>query len=70
MLRKLLVIGCIVASSFMTKVFAATYDFPMEGSSMVGNAQYHVIEKGETLAQIAKQYDIGFLGLMAANKGV
>ncbi|RAS69674.1 L,D-transpeptidase YcfS [Vibrio diazotrophicus] len=37
---------------------------------MVGNAQYHVIEKGETLAQIAKQYDIGFLGLMAANKGV
>ena len=70
MLRKLLVIGYIVASSFMTKVFAATYDFPMEGSSMVGNAQYHVIEKGETLAQIAKQYDIGFLGLMAANKGV
>lgn len=70
MLRKLLVIGCIVASSFMTKVFAATYDFPMEGSSMVGNAQYHVVEKGETLAQIAKQYDIGFLGLMAANKGV
>lgn len=70
MLRKLLVIGCIVASSFMAKVFAATYDFPMEGSSMVGNAQYHVIEKGETLAQIAKQYDIGFLGLMAANKGV
>ncbi|MFV0446969.1 MAG: L,D-transpeptidase family protein [Vibrio sp.] len=70
MLRKLLVVGCIVASSFMTKVLAATYDFPMEGSSMVGNAQYHVIEKGETLAQIAKQYDIGFLGLMAANKGV
>ncbi|MGY2574622.1 L,D-transpeptidase family protein [Vibrio sp. C8] len=70
MLRKLLVIGCIVASSFMTKVLAATYDFPMEGSRMVGNAQYHVIEKGETLAQIAKQYDIGFLGLMAANKGV
>ncbi|NIY94473.1 L,D-transpeptidase family protein [Vibrio diazotrophicus] len=70
MLRKLLVIGCIVASSFMTKVLAATYDFPMEGSSMVGNAQYHVVEKGETLAQIAKKYDIGFLGLMAANKGV
>ncbi|WP_165313258.1 L,D-transpeptidase family protein [Vibrio ziniensis] len=70
MLRKLLVIGCILASSVMTKVFAATYDFPMEGSSMVGNAQYHVVEKGETLAQIAKQYDIGFLGLMAANKGV
>ncbi len=70
MLRKLLVIGCIFASSVMTKVFAATYDFPMEGSSMVGNAQYHVVEKGETLAQIAKRYDIGFLGLMAANKGV
>lgn len=70
MLRKLFVISCVVATCLVTKVFAATYDFPMEGSSMVGNTQYHVIEKGETLAEIAKKYDVGFLALMAANKGV
>ncbi len=70
MLRKFLLIGCVVASSYVANVFAAIYDWPIEGSSMVGSTQYHVIEKGETLAQIAKKYDIGFLGLMAANKGV
>lgn len=70
MLRKFLLIGCVVASSYVANVFAATYDWPIEGSSMVGSTQYHVIEKGETLAEIAKKYDVGFLGLMAANKGV
>ncbi len=70
MLRKFLLIGCIVASSYVTNVFAATYDWPMSGSSMVGSTQFHEIEKGETLAQIAKKYDVGFLALMAANKGV
>nr|WP_216611945.1 L,D-transpeptidase family protein [Vibrio sp. RE86] len=43
---------------------------PIEGSSIVGRTQYHQIEKGDTLANIAKQYDVGFLSLMAANKGV
>ncbi len=70
MLRKFLLIGCVMAFSYVANVFAATYDWPIKGSSMVGSTQYHVIEKGETLAQIAKKYDIGFLGLMAANKGV
>ncbi|MCG6234359.1 L,D-transpeptidase family protein [Vibrio furnissii] len=69
MLRKLLVLGAF-AASFASQVWAATYDFPMEGSSMVGNTQYHVIDKGETLAEIAKRYDVGFLALMAANRGV
>lgn len=37
---------------------------------MVGRTQYHQVESGESLADIAKQYDVGFLTLMAANKGV
>ncbi|MCL9780195.1 L,D-transpeptidase family protein [Vibrio sp. S4M6] len=49
---------------------AATYQLPMEGSQIVGRTQYHVVKKGESLADIAKQYDVGFLSLMAANKGV
>lgn len=68
MLRKLLMFYC--CWGLNSALFAASYDFPADGSSLVGRTQYHVVEKGETLAEIAKQYDIGFLSLMAANKGV
>ncbi|WGV98456.1 L,D-transpeptidase family protein [Vibrio sp. YMD68] len=57
---------CLVSAS----AFSATYDLPPEGSSIVGRIQYHAINEGESLADIAKQYDVGFLSLMAANKGV
>lgn len=50
--------------------WAEAYHLPIEGSRIVGRTQYHVVEHGETLANIAKQYDVGFLSLMAANKGV
>lgn len=56
--------------SGLVSVQAAVYDLPKEGSRLVGNMQYHVVEKGETLAEIASQYEVGFLALMAANKGV
>lgn len=66
MLRKLVALGCCFAS----QVFAASYPLPPEGSNIVGRTQYHQVDEGETLAEIAKQYDVGFLSLMAANKGV
>lgn len=65
---KVWVIGCALAVSW--SINAAVFDLPIEGSSIVGNTQYHKVEKGETLADIAKKYDIGFLALMAANRGV
>lgn len=49
---------------------AATYDLPPDGSRLIGRMQHHKVEKGETMAAIAKQYDVGFLALMAANKGI
>ncbi|CAH0530147.1 L,D-transpeptidase family protein [Vibrio hippocampi] len=49
---------------------AATFSLPTDGSNMVGTIQYHSVEQGETMANIAKEYDVGFLSLMAANKGV
>ncbi|NOH78470.1 L,D-transpeptidase family protein [Vibrio sp. RE86] len=66
MVRKLIALIACLSSP----LYAATYDLPIEGSSIVGRTQYHQIEKGDTLANIAKQYDVGFLSLMAANKGV
>ena len=66
MLRKLLILCCCVSSAVMAK----SYDLPLEGSSLVGRIQFHQIEQGESMADIAKQYDVGFLALMAANQGV
>ncbi|WP_299689395.1 L,D-transpeptidase family protein [uncultured Vibrio sp.] len=51
-------------------VSAATFELPPEESRIVGRIQQHEVIAGETLAIIAKQYDIGLLSLMAANKGV
>ncbi|MDG3086132.1 L,D-transpeptidase family protein [Vibrio hannami] len=55
---------------FSSISLAASYPLPMDGSHMVGRLQNHVVSKGETLAEIARSYDVGFLSLMAANKGV
>ncbi|RJX69720.1 LysM peptidoglycan-binding domain-containing protein [Vibrio sinensis] len=66
MLRKLLTLCC----CFSAPIWAATYELPIEGSSIVGRTQYHKVLEGESLADIAKSYDVGFLSLMAANKGI
>lgn len=66
MLRKLLILCCCLSSP----VFATSYELPPEGSSIVGRTQFHQIQQGESMADIAKQYDVGFLALMAANQGV
>ncbi len=66
MLRKLMSLcWCISAAAF-----GATYDLPNEDSSIVGRTEYHIVKKGENLSDIAKQYDVGMLSLMAANTGV
>ncbi len=49
---------------------ANTFSLPAPGSNLVGNIQYHEVQKGETLAKISDDYNIGLLALMAANKGV
>lgn len=66
MLRKLLSFCCLISSTAL----ATTFELPQEGSNIVGNVQYHKVQKGENLSDIAKQYDVGFLALMAANKGI
>ncbi len=60
----------IITIIFTSRVWAITYPLPRDNSRIVGVIAQHIVKKGETLASIAKQYDIGFLALMAANKGV
>ena len=70
MRRKLLVLVCLLLWNDASSLWAATFHLPPKGSRMVGGLQYHVVKPHETMAEIAKQYDVGFLALMAANKGV
>ncbi|WP_321462750.1 L,D-transpeptidase family protein [uncultured Vibrio sp.] len=50
--------------------FAKMYELPSDSSRVIGRIENHVVQDGETMANIAKLYDVGMLGLMAANKGV
>ncbi len=50
--------------------FAKMYELPADSSRVIGRNENHVVQDGETMANIAKLYDVGMLALMAANKGV
>lgn len=63
---------CIVLLTLLMSqlTLANTFPLPNPGSNVIGHLQYHEVQKGETLAKIADEYNIGLLALMAANKGV
>ncbi len=50
--------------------FAKMYELPTDSSRLIGRNENHVVQDGETMANIAKLYDVGILALMAANQGV
>ncbi|MDO6763026.1 L,D-transpeptidase family protein [Agarivorans sp. 1_MG-2023] len=66
---KRLLLACMALSLAFT-ASALTYDLPNDGSRLLGGNQWHRIQKGETIALIAERYGVGFLAVMAANKGV
>ncbi|MGT0149438.1 LysM peptidoglycan-binding domain-containing protein [Vibrio metschnikovii] len=70
MLRNGFLIGLLWLSGLASLHAATVYDLPKEGNRLVRRMHYHEVQEGQTLAQIAGQYDVGFLALMAANKGV
>ncbi|MEO3988526.1 L,D-transpeptidase LdtC [Pseudocitrobacter cyperus] len=50
---------------------ANTWPLPANGSRLVGENRYHVVENdGGSLEAIAKKYNVGFLALLQANPGV
>lgn len=62
--------GALCATLAVMPLHAASYLLAQDGSQMVGKMVNHVVKKGETMATIAKGYDVGLLSLMAANKGI
>ncbi|NLS11760.1 L,D-transpeptidase family protein [Vibrio sp. SM6] len=46
------------------------YTLHADGARLLGRTTYHIVERGETLPNIAKDYDVGYLALVAANPGI
>ncbi len=52
-------------------VFAGNeYLLPMKESRLVGSLKYYQVRKGDSVAEIARRYDVGFLSVLEANPGV
>lgn len=67
MFRSLLLsLTCMVSVA----VNAIEYQRPDDDSNLVGIMEYYQVNKGESLSDIANRYNVGFLALMEANKGV
>jgi len=49
---------------------AAEYQLPADDSRLIGKLQRHLVIKGDYFQEIAEQYNVGFLALLAANPGV
>ncbi|MEJ2764776.1 L,D-transpeptidase family protein [Photobacterium sp. MCCC 1A19761] len=49
---------------------AIEYQRPAADSKLVGVMEYYQVNEGESLADIANKFDVGFLALMEANQGV
>ena len=60
----------LLCSLFAPLSIAKIYSLPAEGSRLIGEAQFHQVEKGDYFQLIAEKYDVGFLALMTANPGV
>ncbi len=63
-----LVLGIALLASF--QCLSASYLLPEDDSRIVGRIQHHIVKEGETFSLLTKQYDVGLLSLMAANKGI
>lgn len=65
--RSLLI--CLFCLSSVTAQ-AIEYPRPAPDSKLVGVMEYYQVNEGESMADIANQFDVGFLALMEANQGV
>jgi len=51
----------------MKPSMATVYDMEVKNKRLIGEAKVHTVVKGDYFQQLAEQYDVGFLALLAAN---
>ena len=52
---------------FIKPLMATVYDIKSEKNRLIGEPKVHTVVKGDYFQQLAEQYDVGFLALLAAN---
>ncbi len=52
---------------FIKPSMATVYDIKSEKKRLIGEPKIHTVVKGDYFQQLAEQYDVGFLALLAAN---
>lgn len=59
--------GFAISLLISNQVFATAYVVPAENESLIGKKQYSATHSGETVASIAKKYDLGYNAIVSAN---
>ncbi|MBY0544970.1 MAG: L,D-transpeptidase family protein [Gammaproteobacteria bacterium] len=59
-----------VGLSSMLTAEAATYKMPLPGDTVIGHVQIAYAQPGQTIDDVARQYDIGYYEILAANPHV
>jgi L,D-transpeptidase ErfK/SrfK len=63
--------GVTLMAAVAAAPWACAAEFSLtSGDKAVGQIQEHVVRQGEVLADIARQYDIGYTEILAANPGI
>ena len=52
---------------FTKPLMATVYDMASANKRLIGSPKVHTVVKGDYFQQLAEQYDVGFLALLAAN---
>lgn len=63
----------VLAIAFLGAAFAsagATPDGRTDGNDLIGELASHVAEEADTLLDLARRYDVGFVEIVAANPGI
>ncbi|NQZ22356.1 MAG: L,D-transpeptidase family protein [Colwellia sp.] len=61
-----LLFGYVISANCM----ASVYNLPTKDSRLIGEPVSHKVKKGDYFQNLAEQYDVGFLAMLAANPGV
>ena len=69
-MKRVLLVILLVSASVIPPAWSSSYLLPRNGDNVVGYAQFKLIKNNETLLDIARQYNVGYNEIVAANPGV
>lgn len=65
----LILLAFILTVSFQANLLAENFSISND-TSLVGSVKYHIIKKGDSLIELARQYDLGYNEIVSANNNI